>query len=391
MIEKAFAAVGFMARRWLFLLCSLLVLSITGCATQSAKKGSVFFPPEPDLPRVQFLTSISSSEDIVEKKASTMMWLVGKDEEEKKVTIYKPYGVTVHKGKIYVCDLGGRIVVIDPDNRSFTYLDGKTLSGIKKPIALTFDASDNMYVADAQGRKVFAYQPSGRFIGDYGGDLKLKPADVAVDDEYVYVLDMTASDIKVFDRKSREMVRSIGKMDENGTGLAFPSAMAFDSKGIFYVSNITGSNVVKLDRDGHILATFGKLGDSFGDFARPKGVAVDTDGKIYVVDNGMQQVNIHNEAGRLLIPFGAPGLTVGSLNLPVGIAVTREMLPFFKQYADPSFDVDTLIFVTNQYGNAKLSVYGLGYKKGENYDIYNKPVPEKGNKEADKKKEPEKK
>ena len=370
----------------------IIMLFLTGCAAPVAKKGTVFFPPGPDLPRVQFLTSISSSEDIVEKKpTNTMLWLVGKDEEEKTVTIYKPYGVTIHKGKIYVADLGGRVVVIDTASRTFTYLDGKSLKGIKKPIAIAFDAADNMYVADAQARKVIAYDPSGRFVGDFGGDLKLKPADVAVDDEFVYILDMTGNDIKIFDKKNREMVNSIGKLDENNNGLALPSAMALDSQGIFYVSNITGSNVVKLDKDGHIITTFGKIGDSFGDFARPKGVAVDDQGRIYVVDNGMQQVNLHNETGRLLIPFGAPGLTVGSLNLPVGIAVTKEMLPFFRQYADPTFEVESLVFVTNQYGNAKISVYGLGYKKGENYDIYNKPLPQKENKEADKKAEPGKK
>jgi len=391
MFRNLFGIRLFSARMRNLVFSFIIILSMTGCATKAAKKGTVFFPPEPDLPRVQFLTSISSSEDIVDKKASTMLWLVGKDEEEKKVTIYKPYGLTVHKGKLYVCDLGGRVIIVDPNSRTFTYLDGKILKGMKKPIAVAFDASDNMYIADAQARTVIAYGPNNRYIGDYGGDLKLKPADVAVDDEFVYILDMTGSDIKIFEKKSRELVRSIGKLDENNKGLALPSAMALDSHGIFYVTNITGSNVVKLDRDGHILTTFGKIGDSFGDFARPKGVAVDDQGRIYVVDNGMQQVNMHNENGRLLIPFGAPGFPVGSLNLPVGIAVSKEMLPFFKQYADPSFEVESLVFVTNQYGDAKISVYGLGYQKGENYEIYNKPLPQKENKEADKKAAPEKK
>jgi len=378
MFGKIYGGTFISGRMFNLALCALLTMIITGCATPVKKTaGPVFFPPEPDLPRVQFLKSISSSDDIMEKKGSSFRLLVGKDEEEKTVAIYKPYGVTVNKGKIYVCDLGGRIIVIDPDKRSFKYLDGKTLRGIKKPIAVAFDASDNMYVADAQGKRVIAYEPSGRAIGDYGANLNLKPADVAVDNEFVHILDMTGNDIKMFDRQSKEMVKSIGKLDENKNGLALPSAMALDSHGVFYVTNIAGSNVVKLDRDGHVLTTFGKIGDSFGDFARPKGVAVDDEGRIYVVDNGMQQIDIHNENGRLLIPFGAPGLTVGSLNMPVGIAVTKEMLPYFKQFADPSFEVESLIIVTNQYGDAKVSVYGLGHKKGENYKIYEKPAPVK--------------
>jgi DNA-binding beta-propeller fold protein YncE len=367
-------------------------MAITGCATQVAKPaGPIFFPPAPDLPRVQYLTSISGSDDLVEKKSSTLLWLVGKDDEDKNISIYKPYGVTVNKGKIYVCDLGGRIIVIDPGKKSFTFLDGKSLKGMKKPLNVVFDAADTMYIVDAERKMVLAYDANGGFLREFGGDQKLKPGDVAVDDEFVYVLDMAGNDIKMFDRRSGELSRTIGKLDDNKVGLALPTSMTFDSHRAIYVTNITASNVVKLDRDGHYLSSFGKLGDSFGDFARPKGIAVDAAGRIYVVDNGMQQVDIFTEAGRLLMPFGAPGLTTGSLNLPVGIAVTKEMLPYFKQYADPGFEIETLVLVTNQFGNAKISVYGVGHKLGINYDSYDKPAPQqKDTKESDKNREKEK-
>lgn len=366
----------------------MLTVAITGCATKSAKStGPIFFPPPPDLPRVQYLTSFSGSEDLVEKKTSTLLWLVGKEDEQKSVSIYKPYGVTVNKGKIYVCDLGGRIIVIEPDKKSFAFLDGKKLKGMKKPINVAFDAADNMYIADAERKMVLAYDANGGLLREIGRDLKLKPGDVAVDEDFIYVLDMGANDIKLFDRRTGELSRSIGKNEENKVILALPTSMSLDSHGAIYVTNITSANVVKLDRDGHFLSSFGKLGDSFGDFARPKGIAIGPNGSIYVVDNGMQLVNIFSETGQLLIPFGAPGLTTGSLNLPVGIAVTQEMIPYFKQYADPSFEIETLVLVTNQFGNAKVSVYGVGLKKGGNYAIYDKPAPQqKENKETDKNK-----
>jgi len=387
MYRKIFGIENFPVRFFTVAIYILLSVGITGCATQTVKTtGPIFFPPPPDLPRLQYLTSISGSDDLAEKKGSTLLWLVGKEQEEKKKSIYKPYGVTVNKEKIYVCDLGGRIIIIDPGKKTFTFLDGKKLKGMKKPLNVAFDAADNMYVADAENKMVLVYDAGGGLLREIGRDLKLKPGDVAVDEEYVYVLDIAANDIKLFDRKSGELLRSIGKRDEK-VALAMPTSMTFDAHGAIYVTNITTANVVKLDKDGHFLSSFGKLGDSFGDFARPKGIAVDPAGRIYVVDNGMQQVNIFTETGRLLVPFGAPGLTTGSLNLPVGIAVTREMLPYFKQYADPSFEIESLVFVTNQFGNAKVSVYGVGLKKGVNYDIYNKPATQqKDLKETDKNK-----
>jgi hypothetical protein len=232
-----------------------------------------------------------------------------------------------------------------------------------------------MYIADIERKVVLAYDANGALLREIGRDLKLKPGDVAVDEEYVYVLDMAANDIKLFDRRTGELSRSIGKSKEK-MDLAMPTSMTFDSHGAIYVTNVTSANVVKLDKDGHVLRSFGKLGDSFGDFARPKGIAVGPEGSIYVVDNGMQLVNIFNETGQLLIPFGAPGLTTGSLNLPVGIAVTKEMIPYFQQFADPSFEIETLVLVTNQFGNSKISVYGVGLKKGADYSIYDKPAPQ---------------
>jgi len=369
MFRKLIGPIGGGGKVLIFGVCMVMALVMTGCATSAVKSaGPVFFPPAPDLPRVQYLTTISGVDDVQPKKSSFWLWLFGKEEEQRNVSIYKPYGVTVNKGKIYVCDLGGRIAVIDPGKRTFTFLGGKELKGLKKPLNVVFDADDNMYVADIERKLVLVYGPDGLPLLQIGAGMNLKPGDVGVDAEYIYLLDMAGNDIKLFDRKTGALARSIGKLDENNKGLALPTSMTFDARGAIYVTNITGSNVVKLDRDGHVISSFGKLGDGFGDFARPKGIAVGPDGRIYIVDNGMQQVDIFNEEGRLLMPFGAPGLVTGSLNLPVGIAVTRDMIPYFNQYADPSFELDSLIFVTNQFGNAKLSVYGLGLKKGVDYD-----------------------
>jgi hypothetical protein len=121
---------------------------------------------------------------------------------------------------------------------------------------------------------------------------------------------------------------------------------------------------MKYDVDGHLLLSFGKIGDFFGEFVRPKGIAVDKEGLIYVVDAGMQQVSIFNPQGRLLMVFGTPGLPRGSMNLPAAIWVTTDNLEYFKRFSDPSFEVNQLIFVTNQSGWDKVSVYGFGHRKG---------------------------
>src|SRR5512142_3315550 len=85
-------------------LCSAIVttaLALAGCSSPARKpETAVFFPPPPELPRVQYLTSFTGRKD-VEQQTAFNQFVVG---EKKDVKIDKPYGVAMYDGKIYVCD-----------------------------------------------------------------------------------------------------------------------------------------------------------------------------------------------------------------------------------------------------------------------------------------------
>ena len=347
------------------LVAALSVALLSGCAAQQVKEaGPVFFPPAPNPPKLQFLTALNSSTDIEPKKDSFSLFLTGKPEDEKVLEIFKPYGVTVHQKKIYVCDLSGKVVIIDPAKKKFEYFTGSGYGGLRKPLNLTFDAEGNMYVVDIERKEVLIYNPSGVFVNAIGKEHGIKPVDVIVDSEYIYVLDLTGNEIKLFSKSDGNLVRSIGKT-ETDQHLAIPTNFALDSQGAFRITNVGTSNVVQIDKDGHLLGTFGKMGDGFGDFARPKGIAVDHNGRIFVVDSAHQNVQIFNESGRLLMFFGGIGDGNGLMNLPAGVAVAKPDMEFFQKFVDPSFEMESLVFVTNQFGKARLSVYAVGKRKGD--------------------------
>jgi DNA-binding beta-propeller fold protein YncE len=184
---------------------------------------------------------------------------------------------------------------------------------------------------------------------------------VAVAGDFLYVLDAAHHEVKIFDRVSGKFLRGVGNHPETPLqSLSLPLGIALDRQGSIFTINIGHGRVVNLDRDGHFLSAFGKLGDGFGEFARPKGIAIDDHDRIYVVDAGHQNVQIFNHQGRLLMFFGDPGLPLGSMNLPAGITVTSQGIEFFQSFIDPAFKVEELIFVTNQFGDHKIAVYGLG-------------------------------
>ncbi len=344
----------------------LLTVGLTACAGKSSVK-EVFWPPTPDLPRVQFLKSIKDSGDVSGSKSLSLINLGSSGDDF--VSIVKPYGITAANGKIYVCDtVQADVLIIDLPNKKMTRLPGNINAGrLKKPINVAVDGKGNIYVADTSRLEVLQYAPDGSYLRSFGIGKDIKPVDVRVDDNFVYILDHSSSQIAIFDNVTGNFVKFIGGGDNPQRRLSGPTNMADDGKGALYVSNFGNGRIIKLDRDGNFLMGYGRLGITVGEFGRPRGIAVDNDGYIYVVDAAAQLVQIFDERMRLMMFFGAPG-TPGSLNIPAGIAVSTDNLDYYQKMAAPGFKLEKVLFVVSQVGDHLVSIYGVGKKQGVDYD-----------------------
>ena len=362
--------------RQLFLLCGVFLLFLAGCAPTTVKKHDlVFFPPAPNPPRVQFLLGIGDSRTVEGNAIEVSLFSMSAVQSDEVKGFIKPYGIATHGSKIYVSDtLAGRVAVIDLQLKTFEWLKGSFGPGkLKKPINLTTDKDGNLYVADSVRKKIVVFDALGNFSKVYGETYDMYPVDVAVDARRVYALDRSRSKILVFNKQNGELIEGLGQDSENPLGnLSLPTNMALTDKGVFYVTNVGTGQIVKLDRDGHILNSVGKMGDGFGQFGRPKGVTTDSTKHFYVVDSAHQNVQIFDEKDRLLMFFGDPGLPVGSMNIPAGIAVTSDNLEIYQQYAAPDFELEQVIMVVNQVGQHKVGIYGLGKKRGFDYEAFYK-------------------
>ena len=56
--------------------------------------------------------------------------------------------------------------------------------------------------------------------------------------------------------------------------------------------------------------------------------------------------------------FGGTYKGPGDMWLPAKITIDYDNLQYFRKYVDPSYDLQYLILVTNQYGPDKINVYG---------------------------------
>lgn len=345
----------------------IFLFFVFGCATapevvQSAPK-AIFYPPEPDEPRLQFLASFSSSDDLEAPSGAFRKFVIG--DEKRTKPIVKPYGVAVFDNKIYVCDtVHNGIDVLDLERRKFEYFRPKEESQLIDPINLCFDAVGNMYVADSRRGQVIIFDKGGNYLGAIGKKSEFKPTDVLVRGDKIYICDLKTQSIKIFGLKDKQYLTGIpleGAKEE--AKLFSPTNIAVDEEGNLYVSDTGAFRVQKYGPEGEFLMSVGSHGDAPGQFARPKGVAVDREGRIYVVDAAFENVQIFDKEGKLLLFFAEPGASPASLVLPAGIVIDYSLKDYFSLLADHSFEIEYLVLVTSQYGNRKLSIFGFGHKK----------------------------
>lgn len=341
-----------------FAACALSACVSTGRFGRVAEQ-VVIYPTPPDTARVQFLFSVTSELDVTGRRSEGFLASL-LDEPSDVLYIKKPYGVDLFAGRFYVCDsmLPG-VVIIDIVERTLRQWQPGGPGELKKPINCTVDPFDgSLYVADTERRQVVVFDAAGEYVGAFGNDLG-RPGDVFVDEDRLFVADLDARKVHIYDKSTRTLRSSFP-----GPGVVpemriqqITSLWVQDE--LVYLVDFAASKVKVYRTDGTPVSAFGSLGQNSGQFIRPKGIAVDRSGIIYVVDAAFDNVQLFDPDGQLLMAFGGGHNGPGGLNLPAQVRVSYENLELFQEYVDPMFELEYLILVTSQYGPNRLNVYGF--------------------------------
>jgi len=351
-----------------FVVLAALVLLFAGCAApqKTQKPAVVFYPDPPDLPRIQFLRSFTGAKDVEKPKSAFEAFVTGEKEIEQRLD--KPYGVGVHKGKIYVCDTNRTVMVFDLEKRTFAPLPGAQGVGkLLQPFNIGIDAEGNKYVADTLRKQVVVFDRNDLYAKTFGTPEGWKPVDAVPYGDRLYVADIKNGEIVVLDKATGSVLKKFGQQGETSERLHLPTNLAFDRDGILYVSDAGKFQVFKFDRDGHFRGTIGRHGSEPGAFARPRGVAIDRENRLYTVDAAFENIQTLTTEGQLLLFFGKASRGPGGMYLPARIAIDYEHRKYFENDVDPTFEVEYLLFVTNQFGDRMVNVYAVGKEKGKKY------------------------
>ena len=342
-------------RFYKYLAMSGVLFLIWGCANSAGRlkpsPANLIWPPPPETPRIQFVSSVSTPRDFGIRKSMFRKffdYVVGK----KPSTMVSPYGINVDKrGRIYVVDTYLKTVhVFDVQGNGY-YQFPKEPGSLGFPIDLSIDNDTGLiYITDSHAKAVKIYTDGGKsFVGLLGqGDLE-RPTGIAVNEitSELLVVDTLSANIVRYALDSREMKGFIGLPGTQPGHFHFPTNIFTASDGRFVISDTLNFRVQVFSPLGMPIKVFGRRGNLPGSFARPRGVAVDSDGNIYVVDALFDVVQIFDSAGRLLMDFGGPGSNAGKFWLPTGIYI----------------DKNDVIYVSDTYNN-RVQVFKY-LKQGE--------------------------
>lgn len=342
----------------LFTLAVSLLFSCSKKINPGGKaSGAVFYPSPPDTTRIQFLTKVSTSSDVAGKRGGFRRFILGADEVR---TIGKPYGVTVNKGKIYICDTFKRgLDIIDLEKNTFTEFIPTGQGALKIPLNCFIDTKGYLFVADADRKQIVVFTPEGDYYSSFGEKENFKPTDVFIFNDKIWVVNMTGHQVNVYNNDpSYTLLTKFPTVQSGNPGYLYSPTNIFISDDNVYVTDFGDFKIKKYSHEGSIVDTVGSYGENLGQFTRPKGIAVDRGSNLYVVDAGFENTQIFDRNGKLLMFFGGNYKGPGDMWLPAKVTIDYDNLQYFKKYVDPAFNLKYLILVTNQFGPDKLNIYG---------------------------------
>ncbi len=344
-----------------YLILFVITLLMLGCAgsrsTQTSSNDLVIFPAPPDTARIQFLTRISNSRDVGGKQSAFSRFIKG---ESAGKTIIKPYGITLRKGKLYICDtIFAGLEVIDLVKKTFEYFQPGGKGLLKKPVNCATDEQGRLYVTDTGRRQVVIFDENLNYLAAIGDPQNMKPTDVAVKHGKIWFTDMPGHKVQVYSADTFELLYSFPDAEFQTPEFLYSPTNLEVTDSLVYVTDFGDFKIKKYTLEGKFVGSLGSYGKAIGQFVRPKGIAVDRDANLYVIDAGFENIQIFDKNDRLLMFFGGQYKGPGYMWLPAQVFIDYDHLNLFQKYVDRSFTLKYLVFVTNQYGPDKVSVYGF--------------------------------
>jgi len=332
----------------LFVSLFAISIAVSGCMMsksasdkdkqKEAGDDRLVYPIPPEEPRFYYEKTIKSSADVLPDSDEDKLRRSLTGERLQGEGFAKPYGIAVHRGRIFVGDTVRRMVMaLDIPEQKFIKIGQYEEEGegrLSKPMGIEVDDSGNLYVLDATYKQIIVYNRDGQFLRNIGKATDFyRPAGIGVsgDGSRIYAVDIGGSSsdnhrIIAYDGNTGERLPDIGKRGIELGEFNLPRDVVVAPDGSLFVVDGGNFRVQHIAADGKPINSFGSIGRQQGQFSRPKEIGVDSESNVYVVDAAFGNFQIFNSEGQLLLYVGERSNIdgPGKFSLPSGIAVDDD-------------------------------------------------------------------
>jgi DNA-binding beta-propeller fold protein YncE len=172
--------------------------------------------------------------------------------------------------------------------------------------SITTDSDGNVYVFQRGKRAdpLIVFDKNGKYLRSWGKGMFVNPHNVRFDpEENLWITDNQGH--QVFKcTKDGKVLMTLGVKGQRGadeTHFGGPSDVAFAKNGDFYISDgYQNSRIVRFSMEGKYLASWGRRGTGPGEFNVVHALAIDSTGKIYASDMLNDRIQIFDSDGKFL-------------------------------------------------------------------------------------------
>lgn len=247
-----------------------------------------------------------------------------------KEALLRPLGVTSDdNGNVYVADSSNhRIVVFSVDGKVERIIgkEGTANGELNYPTAVAiFEAK--LYVTDSGNGRILIFSKDGDYIRQINSlkkpektkddEIEFKPVSLTIDaNENLYVTDGKGQRILVFNKEG-QLTKTFGTAGAGNGQFAYPNGLALDEKNKrIFVSDFANSRIQVFNWEGKYLKQF--RGQEL--FMNPRGLAYnEQNDQLFIADIFEHRITIINSEGKLINHFGQIGSTPNKFHFPNGL------------------------------------------------------------------------
>lgn len=351
-------------RRVRFVLAATLAVAtsatgLLGCYDAGGRAVKRFtprvYPPPPAAPRVVALGNLRTAHHPSASQVRLSEFFFG-EAPKPDLELVRPIDVAVAGQQVRICDIAfGAVFVWTPEHPALR--DAPGIAAPAATIAVSPADPDGWLTVDVSRRVVELRGPDGQVRATCTrADHPFKPADALLVDHSIWVSNLAAHSVDIFDAATGQLRRSIGQRGRKPGQFGLPLGMARTPAGDVCVVDMLNNRVQVFGRDGTWKRNIGGPGDRVGQFGRPKDVAVGPDGIVFVTDASSQRVHVFAPDGDPLLAFGGPDRAPGSLEMPAGIAISPGPLPNAADLPG-GFQPDYYVLVAEESAEPGIRVY----------------------------------